>query len=296
MAQARPAWMEKPKPITTVARGAALALVVVMVVLPFLVVVSTSLASSSEVTNSGGYVLVPAHFSFAAYTEILSGGVVTHALLASAFITIAGTAISLFCTITLAYALSRPQFAAGKPILLLVLFTFLFPPGIIPSYLIVKSVGLLNSYASLFLPVTINVFNLVVVRGFFQALPAELYDSARLDGASQWQTLRRIVMPLSKGVIAVIGLFYAVGYWNSFFTAILYLDDSSQWPLSAVLQLYVTAGAQLGGANAAEAATYQAPQTVQMAVVVLAVVPILCVYPFLQRFFTKGVLTGAVKA
>jgi putative aldouronate transport system permease protein len=288
--------MEKPKPITTVARGAALALVVVMVVLPFLVVVSTSLASSSDVTHAGGYVLVPSHFSFAAYTEILSGGVVTHALLASAGITIVGTAISLFCTITLAYALSRPQFGAGKPILLLVLFTFLFPPGIIPGYLIVKSVGLLNSYASLFLPVTISVFNLVVVRAFFQGLPAELYDSARIDGAKEWQTLLRIVIPLSKGVIAVIGLFYAVAYWNSFFTAILYLDDSSKWPLSAILQLYVTQGAQIGGANASEAASYQAPQTVQMAVVVLAIIPILCVYPFLQRFFTKGVLTGAVKA
>jgi putative aldouronate transport system permease protein len=144
--------------------------------------------------------------------------------------------------------------------------------------------------------VTVNVFNLVVVRGFFQALPAELYDSARLDGAAEWQTLVRVVVPLSKAVIAVVGLFYAVAYWNSFFTAFLYLNDASKWPLSAVLRLFVTQGAQLGGANASESASYQAPQTVQMAVVVLATVPILCVYPFLQRFFTKGVLTGAVKA
>jgi putative aldouronate transport system permease protein len=292
----RPAWMEKPKPITTVARAAALVVVVVLVVLPFLVVISTSLASSQEVTGSGGWVLVPTHPSLAAYREILSGGVVTHALLVSAGITIGGTAISLVCTVCLAYALSRPKFFAGKPILLLVLFTFLFPPGIIPSYLIVKSVGLLDSYASLFLPVTVNVFNLVVVRGFFQALPAELYDSARLDGAPEWQVLLRIVVPLSKAVIAVVGLFYAVAYWNSFFTAFLYLNDSSKWPLSAVLRLFVTQGAQIGGATATESGSYQAPQTVQMAVVVLAIIPIVCVYPFLQRFFTKGVLTGAVKA
>jgi ABC-type glycerol-3-phosphate transport system permease component len=288
--------MEKPKPITTIARGFALLIVVGMVILPFLVVISTSLASSDEVTTSGGWVLIPTHPTLAAYTDILSGGVVTHALLVSAGITLAGTAISLACTISLAYVLSRPHFFAGKPLLLLVLFTFLFPPGIIPSYLIVKSLGLLDSYASLFLPVTINVFNLVVVRGFFQALPQELYDSAHLDGAPEWQIMARIVVPLSKAVIAVVGLFYAVAYWNSFFTAFLYLNDSSQWPLSAVLRLFVTQGAQLGGANATETASYQAPQTVQMAVVVLATTPILCVYPFLQRYFTTGVLTGAVKA
>jgi ABC-type glycerol-3-phosphate transport system permease component len=288
--------MEKPRPLTTVARGAALILVVLMVVLPFLVVISTSLASADEVTSAGGWVLLPIHPSFAAYRDILSGGVVTHALLVSAGITVGGTALSLVCTVCLAYALSRPRLFAGKPILLLILFTFLFPPGIIPSYLIVKSLGLLGSYASLCLPVTVNVFNLVVVRGFFQALPAELYDSARLDGAAEWQTLVRVVVPLSKAVIAVVGLFYAVAYWNSFFTAFLYLNDASKWPLSAVLRLFVTQGAQLGGANASESASYQAPQTVQMAVVVLATVPILCVYPFLQRFFTKGVLTGAVKA
>jgi putative aldouronate transport system permease protein len=296
MASVRPAWMEKPRPITNVARAAVLVLVVVMVVLPFLVVISTSLASSDEVTNSGGWVLIPTHPSFAAYRDILSGGVVTHALLVSAGITVFGTLVSLVCTVSLAYVLSRPRFFAGKPLLLLVLFTFLVPPGIIPSYLVVKSLGLLDSYASLFLPVTINVFNLVVVRGFFQALPSELYDSARLDGAREWQMLVRIVIPLSKAVIAVVGLFYAVAYWNSFFTAFLYLNDSSKWPLSAVLRLFVTQGAQLGGANATESASYQAPQTVQMAVVVLATVPILCVYPFLQRYFTKGVLTGAVKA
>jgi ABC-type glycerol-3-phosphate transport system permease component len=288
--------MEKPRPITSAAKAAALGLVVVMVILPFLVVISTSLASSDEVTESGGYVLLPLHPSLEAYRDILSGGVVTKALLVSIGITVTGTVLSLLCTICLAYVLSRPQFFAGRPLLLLILFTFLFPPGIIPSYLVVKSLGMLDSYASLFLPVTINVFNLVVVRGFFQALPAELYDSARLDGAREWQTLVRIVIPLSKAVIAVVGLFYAVAYWNSFFTAFLYLNDSSKWPLSAVLRLFVTQGAQLGGANATESGSYQAPQTVQMAVVVLATVPILCVYPFLQRYFTKGVLTGAVKA
>jgi putative aldouronate transport system permease protein len=296
MASARPAWMERPRPITSAAKAAALGLVVVMVILPFLVVISTSLASSDEVTASGGYVLLPIHPSLEAYRDILSGGVVTKALLVSIGITVTGTALSLFCTVCLAYVLSRRQFFAGRPLLLLILFTFLFPPGIIPSYLVVKSLGMLDSYASLFLPVTINVFNLVVVRGFFQALPAELYDSARLDGAREWQTLVRIVIPLSKAVIAVVGLFYAVAYWNSFFTAFLYLNDSSKWPLSAVLRLFVTQGAQLGGANATESGSYQAPQTVQMAVVVLATVPILCVYPFLQRYFTKGVLTGAVKA
>jgi putative aldouronate transport system permease protein len=177
----------------------------------------------------------------------------------------------------------------------LVLFTFLFPPGIIPGYLVVQNVGLLNSYWALILPVLVNAFNLVVMRGFFQGIPTELYEAARLDGAGDIRILVRIVLPLSKAVVAVVGLFYAVSYWNSFFNAILYLNDSAKWPVQAVLQQYVTQGAQLADASVAEQATRNAPHSVQMAVVVLALLPIVCVYPFIQRHFVKGVMTGAIK-
>ncbi|MGH9674999.1 MAG: carbohydrate ABC transporter permease, partial [Bryobacteraceae bacterium] len=139
-------------------------------------------------------------------------------------------------------------------------------------------------------------FNLVVMRGFFQSIPEELYEAARIDGAGDVGILVRIVLPLSKAVMAVVGLFYAVSYWNAFFNAILYLNDSTKWPLQPVLRLYVIQGAQIADGSVSEAALDQSPQSIQMAVVVIATIPILLVYPFLQRYFSKGVLTGAIKS
>ena len=176
--------------------------------------------------------------------------------------------------------------------MLLILFTFLFPPGMIPLFLVVRTVGLFDTVGSLVLPFLVNVFNLVVMRGFFQAIPGELLDAARIDGAGEFAILRRIVLPLSKAVVAVVGLFYAVAYWNRFFEAIIYLNDQSKWPIGTVLRQYVTSIADTSG----EAASMTAPQSIQMAVVVLATTPIVCVYPFLQRYFVKGMLTGALKA
>ncbi|WP_327397799.1 carbohydrate ABC transporter permease [Streptomyces phaeochromogenes] len=293
-AHARPAWMEKPRPLTQAAKAVALVAVVLLVCVPFLVILSTSLASPEEVVDNGGWVLWPTEPTIQAYRDILDGGIVTHALGVSAGVTVVGTLCSLFCTVTLAYALSRPGVFGGRPVLLLVLFTFLFPPGMIPSFLLVKELGLLDSYGSLIFPVLINVFNLVVLRGFFQSIPDELYEAARLDGAGDWRVLWSVVLPLSKAALAVVGLFYAVAYWNSWFYASLYLE-SDHWPLQQVLRTYVVAGSGLTDTATSEG-TVNAPQTVQMAVLVIATVPILLVYPFLQKYFTKGVLTGAVKS
>jgi putative aldouronate transport system permease protein len=292
----RPAWQEKPAPLTSAGKAVAIVVVLALVFIPFVVVVSTSLANPADVLANGGWVLWPEHPSFAAYSEIISGGVVGQAALVSLGVTVVGTALSLIATVLLAYALSRPRVFGGKPIMLLVLFTFLFPPGIIPAYLVVKETGLLDSYAALIAPVLVNTFNLVVMRGFFQSLPAELFEAARLDGASEWAMLWRITVPLSRAVLAVVGLFYAVSYWNSWFNALLYLDTPSKWPLQLVLRTYVLAGGQLADPSTSEAGLLSAPQTVQMAVVVLATIPIVLVYPFLQRFFVKGVLSGAIKS
>ncbi|SHN13490.1 carbohydrate ABC transporter permease [Actinacidiphila paucisporea] len=292
---ARPAWRERPKPATQAAKAVALAAVVLLVTVPFLIIVSTSFASNAEVVANGGWVLWPQHPTLNAYRELFDGGIVTHALWVSAGVTVIGTAASLACTIGLAYALSRRDVFGGKPILLLILFTFLFPPGMIPGFLLIKGLHLLNSYGSLVAPVLVNVFNLVVLRGFFQSVPEELYEAARLDGAGEWLILRRIVLPLSKAALAVVGLFYAVSYWNAWFYASIYLD-SDHWPLQQVLRTYVVGGSQLADSAAGDASAVAAPQTIQMAVLVVATVPILLVYPFLQKYFTKGVLTGAVKS
>jgi putative aldouronate transport system permease protein len=295
--QNRPAWQEPQRPLTTVAKGLAVIVVLALVLFPFAIIVATSLASPQEVVANGGWAVWPSHPTLGAYREVLRGGIVTRALLVSIGITAVGTLLSLACTVTLAYALSRPGVLGGRPVLLLILVTFLFPPGMIPGYLVVKEAGLLDSYASLILPFLVNVFNLVVVRAFFQGIPAELYDAARIDGASELAVLWRIVLPLSKAVLAVVGLFYAVGYWNSWFYALIYLQDNQKWPLQMVLRTFVVGGGQLADPAAlSDSGFVSAPQTIQMAVVVLATLPILLVFPFLQRYFVRGVMTGAIKS
>lgn len=283
------------KPVRAL-KGVVLTICCAAVVVPFLGIVATSLATHEQITRDGGFVLIPDQISFAAYGAILSGGVVTRATLVSLFVTIAGTALSMTATILLAYGLSRPRSVAHRPLLMIVLFALLFTPGIIPSYLVVKSLGLLDSYWALILPVAVNAFNVLILRAFFMELPRELIESARIDGAGDVAILVRIVLPLSKAVLAVIGLFYAVAYWNAFFSALLYLNDTAKWPLQLVLRTYVVNQTQLGVDQLGAAGASVPPQeAIQMAILVLSIVPILVVYPFVQRHFTKGVLIGAVK-
>lgn len=266
------------------------------VVIPFLGIVSTSLSSAAHINQSGGFVLWPDGFNLDAYRSVLSGGVVTRALMVSIGIATVGTLLSLAASAMMAYGLSRPGSFGHKPILMILLFSLLFSPGLIPSYLTVKQVGLLNSYWALILPGLVSAFNIIVLRAFFMNIPQELFESARIDGASDWAVFIRIVLPLSKAVLAVIGLFYAVGYWNAFFGALIYLSDQAKWPLTLVMRTYVLDNAQLSGGDLGAGLDALPPQpALQMAMLLIAVAPILFVYPFLQKHFTSGMLTGAVK-
>lgn len=290
---ARPPWMEAPTRGGTALKVLALVLVVAAVGYPFLGVIGTSFASQEDIVRSNGLVLLPDHPSLDAYRTIFTGGVVVRGLLVSVAITTLGTLASLLATIGMAFGLSRPGVTGSRFLLMTALFTMLFNPGIIPNFLLVNGLGLYDTYASLVLPTMISAFNLVVLRSFFMGLPQELFDSARVDGAGDFRILVRIVLPLSKAVLAVISLFYAVTYWNAFFNAMLYLDDADKWPLPMVLRTFVLQGRGMDSVASGES---PAPlQAAQMAVLVVAVIPILLVYPFLQRYFTKGVLTGAVK-
>jgi len=288
----RPAWLEEDTRFMKTVKIGVFAVILIAIIYPFLSVLATSLASEPDVIKNGGLVIWPEHPTLGAYQTIFAGGVVTRAIWVSIGITTVGTLLSLAVTIGMAYGLSRSVWG-GKYFLLIALFTLLFTPGIIPNYLAVKTYGLLNSYAALILPVLVSAFNLVVLRQFFMNIPGELLDSARIDGANDWDILVKIVVPLSKAVIAVVALFYAVSYWNDFFTALLYLNDSSMWPLQLVTRLYVVQGAPLPAGDAGE--NTPPLQSIQMAVVVVAMIPILIVYPFLQRYFTRGVLSGAIK-
>jgi ABC-type glycerol-3-phosphate transport system permease component len=294
LASGRPAWLEQETLFEKLVKFGVFAVILFVVIYPFFSVLATSLASDQDVIKNGGLVIWPEHPTLNSYRTIFNGGVVTRAAVVSVGITVIGTLLSMALTTGMAYGLSR-KIVGGKWILILALTTLLFTPGIIPNYLAVKQYGLLNSYASLILPVVISAFNLVVLRQFFMGIPTELIDSAKMDGANDFDVLIKIVLPLSKAVLAVIALFYAVNtYWNSFFNALLYLNDSAMWPLQLVLRLYVVQGAPLP--TAGEALDSVPPlQSLQMAVVIVALVPILLVYPFLQRYFTSGVLSGAIK-
>lgn len=298
----RPIWMEEPTPLGRALKALAIALVLLAVLFPLYVVVLTSISTQTSVAAAGGLVIVPHGITFGAYTDLLSGGVVTRSVIVSTGITLVGTALSVAVTVMAAYGLSRPNSFAHRPLLFLILLTFLFGPGIIPTYLLVQSLGLIDNYAALILPGAVAAFNVVVVRSFFMnSIPQDLIDSARLDGASEFRILREIVLPLSKAVTAVIALFYGVGYWNAFFNALIYLNDNGKWPLQLVLRAYVLQGQPIPGVSsvqqaAANSITGAVPTlAIKMAVITLAVIPVVIVYPFVQRHFTKGVIIGAVK-
>jgi len=288
----RPAWAEPPSRGVQIAKAVVIAIIVVMMLYPFLYVVMMSFASP-QAAASGTF--LPTSFSIEAYKNILAGGVVTRALVVSAGITIVGTVLSMVFTTTLAYGLTRTRDVPfSRTVLVLVLCTMLFGAGIIPNYLLVRSLGLIDSWWALIVPGLISAFNMIVVRNFFMELPGELIESAKLDGASEFQVFLRIVLPLSKSVLAVIALFYAVGYWNSFFNAMIYLNDAAKWPVQLVLNQYVVQGSTLTDLQPPNVPPPPS-DTIQKAVIVLSTLPILIAYPFAQKYFTKGVLTGAIK-
>jgi putative aldouronate transport system permease protein len=297
----RPAWQERPKPATQTAKGAGIMVILAVVLVPLYAIALTSVSTQASINIAGGLVLWPHGITFTAYSLIISGGVVGRALLVSLIITVVGTAFSMLITILAAYGLSRAGSFGHRPILLTMMFTMFFNGGVIPLFLVVSALGGYDQYWALILPSAVSVFNILVMRSFFSNIAMELIESARIDGASEWMILWRIVLPASKAVTAVIALFYAVGYWNSWFNIMLFMPaDSSKWPLQMVMYNYVTEGMSMAGSGITNIGSNLgqqqiAPLSLQMAVVVLTVVPILIAYPFVQKHFTKGVLLGAVK-
>jgi len=291
----RPVWEEPPTLAGQVFKAVVLALLVLGVLFPLWTILVTSLSSREAIADAGGFVVIPRGVDTSAYETIFAGGAVTRALWISTQVTVIGTAVALAVTVLAAYGLSRPRSLGNRWLLGYFLLPFLVYPPLVPKYLVVTGLGLKDTIWALILPPAISVFNLVVVRGFFQGIPQELLDSARIDGASDFRILGRIVLPLSKAVIAVIGLFYAVGYWNVWFDALLFIDRNDMYPIQRVLQSYLLAGQAPHTSGATAGATMPPSEAIKMAVVVLTVAPIVAVYPFIQRHFIKGVLIGAVK-
>jgi putative aldouronate transport system permease protein len=291
----RPPWEERPTAVGLFGKGVVLTVIVASVLIPLWTVLITSISSRRTIDRAGGLVVIPREIDLSAYVTIFSGGQVTDALWVSTLVTVGGTAFSLTLTVLAAYGLSRPTSLGHRGLLFYFLITFLIYPGLVPSYLVVTGLGLKNSLWSLILPTAISVFNLVVIRAFFQGIPAELIDSARIDGAGEFRILTRIVLPLSKAVVAVVGLFYAVGYWNVWFSALLYIDENEKFPIQRILQSYILAGQTPNQSGSQVGVAMPPTLAIKMAVVVVTVAPIVAVYPFVQRHFIKGVILGAVK-
>jgi putative aldouronate transport system permease protein len=268
----------------------------VVTLLPFIYIVSASLATEAEITERGVF-LIPRDLSLGAYQYIASSGTIFRSMGVSIFITVVGTLTNLAFTLSMAYALSRRSLFGRNIVMNLVIFTILFSGGLVPSYLVVKGLGLINSYAAVILPGAISAFNLIIIKNFFQELPPGLEESARIDGCNDLGVLWRIVLPLSKPVIATFGLFYAVGHWNNFFTAMLYLNDHTKWPLQVMLrEIVMLSQLSVGDMNNLDQNFVKPPeQSVKMAVIVFGTLPIMLVYPFLQKHFAKGVLLGSIK-
>jgi putative aldouronate transport system permease protein len=271
-------------------------LVLLLIVIPLWRVIMTSFTPLDVYMSQGTPMFQwPWDWSFAAYEQMLTHPTFPRATLNSFVITICGTALSLFLTVPLAYALSSKTLPGRKIIISFIVFTFLFHVGLIPSYLLVaKTLGWTNNILSVIVPPAIGVTNTLVMMRFFEGIPDEIKESARMDGANDIQILLKIILPLSKPILLTIGLFYAVHYWNEFFTPMLYLNDQKLQPLPVLLRNILI------GLNFSEYVDYDVSraasiESLKSAAVLLTMLPMVFVYPWIQRHFTKGTLLGGVK-
>ncbi|NOU92255.1 ABC transporter permease subunit [Paenibacillus sp. LMG 31456] len=273
-----------------------LSLFAIVTILPFIYVVAGSLTAPEEMIMKK-FVLFPTQFSLDGYRYIFSSNVILKSLGVTVFITIAGTLINLIFTCLMAYPLSRKDLDGRKPLMLMVIFSMLFSGGMIPTFLVVKTLGLLDTYWALLLPGAISAFNLIVLKNFFQQMPEGMEEAAKIDGCNDLRILWQIVIPLSLPAIATFSLFYAVGHWNSFFSAVLYINNDGMWPVQVWLrQIVILAQGGIGDSTAFDQNYIVPPaQIIKMAVIVVSTLPILCVYPFLQKHFAKGAMIGSVK-
>lgn len=262
-------------------------------IFPFINVIASSFTTVEEFM-SRPFIIFPTTISLDAYRFIFSTPTIFRALGVSIGVTVVGTAVSILMTSFMAYGLSRRHLYGKKLINFLILFTILFSGGMIPTFLVVRSLGLITSYWSLILPSAVSAYNLIIMRNFFQGLPDSLEESAKMDGCNDIMIFIKIIAPLSLASIATISLFYAVGYWNTFTNAILYLNDANMWPIQVLLRQIVIVASGMQG-DSAVVDVIPPSQTIQMAVIVVATLPMLVVYPFVQKHFVKGALIGSIK-
>jgi putative aldouronate transport system permease protein len=272
-----------------------LSILLLAILIPFWRVIVTAFIPLEIYTRDGvPFFLPPTQWTAEAFKQLLGHSLFPRAIWNSVIITVLGTAISLFLTVPLAYGLSTRNLPGRKLIMTLVLFTYLFSPGLIPVYLLITGMKLTNNYLAVILPPAVSVYNTLVMMSFFEGLPEDLKEAARLDGANELQVLWNVILPLSKPILLTIGLFYAVFYWNEFFTPILYLKDSNLLPLPVLLR-NILISASFNEYVEYDAFSTSSLESLKAAGVLITMLPMLLIYPWIQRYFTKGTLVGGVK-
>ena len=273
--------------------GIALTLVALVTLYPFLYVVFASVSEPVKLLNQQGLLWAPAGFTWNAYKKVFANSSIYSGYLNTVFYVSVGTMVNVTATSVAAYVLSRKQLKLRRFFTLMIIFTMYFNGGLIPNYLLIKDLGLVNSRLALILPGAVSTFNLMIMITGFQEIPQALEESARIDGAGDWTILLRIILPLAKPTIMVIMLYYAVGHWNSWFNAMIYIRDSSKMPLQIFLREILTRS-QLGS-MAGNMEVEDVGATIKYATIIVSTLPVLFLYPFIQKHFVKGVMIGAVK-
>ena len=268
--------------------------VVVVTLYPFVNIVAQSFSSESAIT-AGHVNLIPRGFNLTTYKKVMSDSAFWENYRNTVLYTVVATGVSMVLTTCYAYVLSKKHLKGRKVLIAIALFTMFFNGGLIPNYVLVSDLGLRNSIWAIVLPNAISVFNLLVMKSFFENLPSELEEAAAVDGLNTYGILLRIVLPLSKAVLATMILFYAVSFWNSWFSAFLYMDRSSLFPVTVYLRNLIAGASGGTDQSAASDTALQIASNIQAVTIVLTVIPILTIYPFIQRYFVKGVMLGAVK-
>ncbi|TLS51588.1 carbohydrate ABC transporter permease [Paenibacillus antri] len=274
----------------------ALSLLTLATAYPFLYVLFASVSDAQAVVQTRGLLLYPKGFSLEAYKLVFMNPSILTGYANTLFIVVVGTALNLAMTALGAYALSRQNVMWRNPIMFGIVFTMFFNGGLIPTFLLVNDIGLLDSRWALILPVAMSAYNLVIMRTAFQGVPVSLEESAKLDGANDFTVLFRIFIPLSMPVIAVMILFYGVAHWNSWFNAMIYIRTRELYPLQLILrEILITNSTDsmmtaVGGGD-----RMPVGETIKYATIIVSTIPVLCLYPFLQKYFVKGVMIGAIK-
>ena len=273
-----------------------LILVAVVIVLPILNLVAVSVSDQTPVI-SGKVKFWPVGFQLEAYRYVIGSRQFFTSLSVSLFVTLVGSTLAVICSVLVAYPLSRQNIPGRKALLLIFLFTMMFNGGIIPSYLLIMQLNMINSVWSLILPQLVNVYNLLIVKNYMEALPESLVEAAKIDGASQTRILRSVVLPMAKPVLATVFMFFVVTYWNSYFDAKMYITDRDLMPIQQYLQTVIFEAQSPAGDYALSTTESMdtASKSIINATVVCAMIPMMILYPALQKFFAKGATVGAVK-